>query len=338
MVDAAAGPIARWKSQPRRPALYADPVPPPPGPIPVTRSVEDFDLSALVAHKQATGTTVSVCLPARDEEATVGHIVATVRRTLMESTPLVDEVVVMDDGSLDATAEVAAWEGARVVGVDEVLADQGVGRGKGNAMWRSLHVTTGDLICWVDADIRNFGHHFVSGLLGPLLADPDIAFTKGYYRRPLHGEPSGGGRVTELVARPLLSTLFPELAGFIQPLSGEYAGRRALLEQVPFVEGWGVEFALLVDVVAHAGLGATAQVDLGVREHRNRSIEDLGPQATAIIITALRRAGLLDADRATLRRFTEAFEPETVEVEARERPPIMTVSEYRTKFDLDRVR
>jgi glucosyl-3-phosphoglycerate synthase len=322
---------------PTDPALYAGAVLPPPGLRPVPRSVEDFDLSTLVARKKATGTTISVCLPARDEEATVGHIVATVRRTLMESTPLVDEVVVMDDGSIDATAAVAAWEGARVVSVDDVLPEERHGRGKGNAMWRSLHATTGDIVCWVDADIRNFGHHFVSGLLGPLLTDPDLAFTKGYYRRPLHGEPSGGGRVTELVARPLISVLFPDLAGFIQPLSGEYAGRRSLLEQVPFVEGWGVEFALLIDVVTRAGLDATAQVDLGVREHRNRPLDDLGPQSTAIVVTALRRAGLLDADHATLRRFTEAFELELVDVEARERPPIATVADYRTRFDLDPV-
>ena len=212
-------------------------------------------------------------------------------------------------------------------------------------MWKSLHATTGDIVCWVDADIRNFGHHFISGLLGPLITDPDVAFVKGYYRRPLHGEPTGGGRVTELVARPLLSVLFPELAGFIQPLSGEYAGRRALLEQVPFVEGWGVEIGLLVDIVRSVGLGSTAQVDLGVREHRNRPLDELGPQATAILVTALRRAGLITgdatagdptaADHATLTRFTEAFEPAAVHVEVRERPPIATVPAYRAMFGLD---
>ena len=294
----------------------------------------------LLRLKQERGLTVSVCLPARDEEATVGQIVAMVRRTLVEAVPLVDEVVVMDDGSLDSTAEVAAWEGARVVAVDDILPETGAGSGKGNAMWKSLHATTGDLVCWVDADIRNFGHHFISGLLGPLITDPDIAFVKGYYRRPLHGEPTGGGRVTELVARPLLSVLFPELAGFIQPLSGEYAGRRSLLEQVPFVEGWGVEIGLLVDIVRSVGLGGTAQVDLGVREHRNRPLDDLGPQATAILVTALRRAGLITGhatagDHATLTRFTEAFEPTAVSVEVRERPPIASIPAYRATFGLD---
>lgn len=301
--------------------------------LPVPGCHEDFDPADLAARKRATGVGVSVCLPARDEEATVGHIVATVRRTLMEAVPLVDEVVVLDDGSTDATAEAAAWEGARVVAVDNVLAEAGPGSGKGNAMWKSLDACDGDILCWVDADIRNFGSHFVSGLLGPLLTQPEIGFVKGFYRRPLHGEPHGGGRVTELVARPLISSLFPHLARFVQPLSGEYAGRREILEAVPFVEGWGVEFGLLVDVVEKFGLGATAQVDLGVREHRNRPLEDLGPQATAIVVTALRRAGLegVRTDHAELLRFTEDYEPEAVNVETRERPPVCTFPEYRRK-------
>lgn len=304
----------------------------PPVLLPVPICAEDFDVAGLLREKRERGLTISVCLPARDEEATVGQIVATVRRTLMETVPLVDEVVVLDDGSIDSTAEVATWEGARVIAADEVLPEAGPGGGKGNAMWKSLQVTSGDLVCWVDADIRNFGHHFVTGLIGPLLTDPGIDFVKGYYRRPLHGEPTGGGRVTELVARPILSVLFPHLAGFIQPLGGEYAGRRSLLEQVPFVEGWGVEIGLLVDIVDRVGLGATAQVDLGVREHRNRPLEDLGPQATAILVTALRRAGLSQLDHAMLTRFTEAFEAETVGIEVRERPPIATLAAYRELF------
>jgi glucosyl-3-phosphoglycerate synthase len=292
----------------------------------------EIDVDALVAAKLARGLGISVCLPARNEEATVGHIVATIRRTLMELVPLVDEVVVIDDRSTDATAEAAAWEGARVLGVDEILPDTPRGSGKGNALWKSLHAAEGDLVCWLDADVRNFGSHFVTGLLEPLLGDPEIAFVKGYYRRPLHAEPTGGGRVTELMARPLLSVLFPELSGFVQPLGGEYAGRRDVLETVPFVEGWGVEIGLLVDVVTQVGLGAVAQVDLGVREHRNRPLDELGAQATAILVTALRRAGLADLDAATLTRFTEAFEAERIAIDASERPPIVTVPEYRDKF------
>jgi glucosyl-3-phosphoglycerate synthase len=300
--------------------------PPEPGHAPVV------DVDDLVARKQARGLGISVCLPARNEEATVGHIVATIRRTLMELVPLVDEVVVIDDRSTDATAEAAAWEGARVFGVDEVLPGAPRGSGKGNALWTSLYAAEGDLVCWLDADVRNFGSHFVTGLLAPLVNDPDVAFVKGYYRRPLHAEPTGGGRVTELMARPLLSVLFPELTGFIQPLGGEYAGRRDVLEAVPFVEGWGVEIGLLVDIVRQFGLGAVAQVDLGVREHRNRPLDELGAQATAILATALRRAGLTDADAATLTRFTEAFEVERIAIDTSERPPIIELPEYCEKF------
>jgi glucosyl-3-phosphoglycerate synthase len=218
-----------------------------------------------------------------------------------------------------------------VVSQADVLPDTGPGSGKGNAMWKSLDAASGDLVCWIDADIRNFRAHFVTGLLGPLLRDPETVFVKGFYQRPFHGERRGGGRVTELVARPLISTLFPPLAGFVQPLSGEYAGRREALEELPFVEGWGVEFGLLVEVVERYGIDAIAQVDLGVREHRNRTLEELGPQATAILVTALRRAGL-STDRAPshdLVRFDASGAPLTVPVEVRERPPIITVPAYR---------
>ena len=164
------------------------------------------------------GVRTAVIIPARNEEATVGTIVANVRRNLVDHVPLVDEVVVMDDGSTDATAEAAAWEGARVHAVDDVLPDLPRGSGKGNALWMSLHACEGDVIVWLDADVRNFGPHFVTRLLAPLLTDPAIGFVKGFYRRPLHGEATGGGRVTELMARPLISALFPHLSGFVQPL------------------------------------------------------------------------------------------------------------------------
>ncbi len=299
--------------------------------LPVPWRHDDFEPAELARAKAELGLTVTVCLPARNEEATVGHIVATVRRTLMEEVALVDEVLVLDDGSTDSTAAVASWEGARVVAAEAVLPETGPGSGKGNAMWKSLDAAEGDLLCWLDADIRNFGAHFVTALVGPLLTQPEVAFVKGFYRRPLHDQPSGGGRVTELMARPLISTLFPQLARFVQPLSGEYAGRRDVLETLPFVEGWGVEFALLVDVVERYGLAATAQVDLGVREHRNRTLAELGPQATAILVTALRRAGLV-AERtsaAELVRYSADFEPQAIAVEVRERPPIETIPEYR---------
>jgi glucosyl-3-phosphoglycerate synthase len=290
-------------------------------------------MASLVEAKARQDVRVSVCLPARNEEATVGHIVATVRRKLVERVPLVDEVVVIDDSSVDATAEVARWEGARVLTPAEALPDVPPGSGKGNALWSSLYACDGDILVWIDADIRNFRASFVSNLLAPLLADPQISFVKGYYRRPLYDQPSGGGRVTELMARPVLSLLFPYLTHIVQPLSGEYAGRRSVLETVPFIEGWGVEIGLLIDLVEKYGVRAMAQVDLGVREHRNRPLLELGPQAMAILVTALRRAGIPEIDgNAHLVRFDEQRTLESVPIEVRERPPIVELPSYREKF------
>jgi glucosyl-3-phosphoglycerate synthase len=294
----------------------------------------DPDAAQLATTKARLGLTVSVCLPARDEEATVGHIVRTVGRELVEDAGLVDEVVVLDDGSTDATAEAARRAGARVLAVEDVLPELPAGSGKGNALWKSLFVAEGDLICWLDADVRNFGPHFVTRLLAPLLADPAIAFVKAHYERPLHGEPSGGGRVTELMARPLLCALFPQLARFVQPLSGEYAGRREVLEAVPFVEGWGVELGLVIDIAERFGLDCIAQADLGVREHRNRSLDELAPQAMAVLVTGLRRAGVPANEIAsTFVRVVPHRERELVPVEVRERPPMISIPAYRTKLD-----
>jgi glucosyl-3-phosphoglycerate synthase len=292
-----------------------------------------LDAAALADAKARQGSKISVCLPARDEEATVGHIVATVRRNLMEHVELVDEVIVLDDGSSDATAEAARWEGARVHPVADVLPEVPAGSGKGNALWLSLYAAEGDIVCWVDADVRNFRSDFVARLVEPLISEPAVGFVKGYYRRPLFGRPTGGGRVTELVARPLLSALFPQLAHIVQPLGGEYAGRRSLLETLPFVEGYGVELGLLVDVANAFGATSIQQADLGVREHRNRSIEDLAPQAMEVLLTALRRAGVGRGDLpTTLVRFDDDHEKVLVPVEARERPPMLSVPAYREKF------
>jgi glucosyl-3-phosphoglycerate synthase len=301
----------------------------------VRRSRESRLLTGLAEAKAGQGHTVSVCLPARDEEATVGRVVATVRRSLVERLPLVDEIVVMDDGSTDATSDAARDEGAHVFRVDELLPELPPGSGKGNAMWKSLYVCRGDLLCWVDADIRNFRADFVTRLLAPLLGDTDVGMVKGFYRRPLDGEPTGGGRVTELMARPVLSYLFPLLTRFVQPLAGEYAARRSILETVPFVEGWGVEIGLLIDVVHRFGIQSVTQVDLGVRAHRNRPLDQLGPQALAILATALRRAGLDAGDppfAAELVRYDDDLAPERVPVVVRERPPMITVPAYCAKF------
>jgi glucosyl-3-phosphoglycerate synthase len=277
---------------------------------------------------------VSVCLPARDEAATIGAIVAAVRRELIERDGLVDEIVVIDDGSTDTTARVAASAGACVFAESSILPELPSGSGKGNALWKSLYVCRGDVICWLDADIRNFDTEFVTRLVRPLIDDPGVLFTKAYYRRPLNGEPNGGGRVTELVARPLLSHWFPGLRDIIQPLSGEYAGRREILDALPFVEGWGVELGLLLDLAQRYGPDAITQVDLGVREHRNLPVEELGPQALAIFLAALRRAGVGDVAplAAELVRFDDDHERVSVPVEVRERPPMRTVPAYRARF------
>lgn len=273
-------------------------------------------------------TTVSVCLPARDEARTVGAIVDRVRRELIERTGLVDEVLVLDDGSTDATADVAAAAGARVERVADLLPALGPGSGKGEALWKSVYAARGDIVVWCDADIANFDARFVVGLLGPLLSDPEIAFVKGFYDRPVDGQHGQGGRVTELMARPAVALLHPHLNGIVQPLSGEYAGRREVLEVVPFVQGYGVDLGLLIDVAARVGLHAMAQVDLGVRVHRNRPLEQLGPTALAVLQTALARAGSgASAPVPTLVR--PGVDP--VVLPHRERPPLASVAAYRIR-------
>lgn len=248
---------------------------------PATLSGADFGAGALVAAKR--GRRVTVCLPARDEEATVGAIVATIHRRLRVQHGLVDEIVVVDDGSSDATAAMARAAGARVVA--------GGGDGKGGAMQAGLAAAEGDVVVYCDADVRSFRAGFVVGLLGPLLTGDGVAFVKGFYDRPFDGRHGEGGRVTELMAKPALRVLLPALAGFAQPLAGECAARRDVLEQVPFVRGYGVDVALLVDVAERFGLVSMVQVDLGHRVHRNRPLAELGPQAEAVLRTVLARCG-----------------------------------------------
>lgn len=282
--------------------------------------VADVDLAELTAAKRRSGLTASVCLPARDEEATVGAIVTAVRRHLVEEAALVDEIVVVDDHSTDRTAVVAAEAGARVVDARTVLDHHGSGHGKGEALWKSLHASTGDLVAWVDADIVGFDHRFVVGLLAPLITDEEVDFVKGHYHRP-ESDGIGGGRVTELLARPLLAQFFPELAEIAQPLSGEYAGRRTLLERLPFVVGYGVDVALLVDAARAVGIDRIAQVDLGTRHHRNRTLDELGPQAFAVSQAILDRAGVRPAGPAILRRPGHA--PLSLDLD--ERPPVASL-------------
>jgi glucosyl-3-phosphoglycerate synthase len=238
----------------------------------------DVDVDALCKAKADAGVSISVCIPARDEALTVGGVVTNIRRDLVERHSLVDEILVVDDGSTDRTAAIAAGAGARVI--------SGPAAGKGDALWTSVATSTGDLIVWCDADVRGFDPRFVIGLAAPMLLDDDIDFVKGHYER-------NSGRVTELTARPVITLLFPHLAAFAQPLSGEYAGRRSLLEELPFTTDYGVDLGLLIDVADRIGLARIAQVDLGVRVHRNRPLEELTPQAEQVLRAALERAAMV---------------------------------------------
>ncbi|MFJ3883549.1 glucosyl-3-phosphoglycerate synthase [Streptomyces sp. NPDC090077] len=296
-------------------------------------SAADRPLDQLLDRKRAAGTTVSVVLPALDEEATVGEIVEIIRRDLIEAppVPLVDELVVVDSGSTDRTAEVAAKAGARVVHRDAILPRIPALPGKGEVLWRSLLATTGDVVCFVDADLRDFDSAFVSGIVGPLLTDPQVQFVKAMYDRPLGDTPGQGGRVTELVARPLLNLHWPRLAGFVQPLGGEYAVRRSLLERLPFPVGYGVELGLLVDALHTVGLDALAQVDVGVRLHRHQDGQALGRMAAAIYRTAqlrLSRGHLVRPELTQFERGPDGFVPRTYPVDTEERPPMAEIKEY----------
>jgi len=294
-------------------------------------SVTDRPLHKILAAKRATGQTVSVVLPALNEEETVGDIVAVIRHDLMRQVPLVDEIVVVDSGSTDRTSEVAAAAGARVVHRDEILPRVPAVPGKGEVLWRSLLVTSGDLVCFVDADLREFSPDFVSGIVGPLLTDPDVHLVKAMYDRPLGATAGQGGRVTELMARPLLNMHWPQLAGFVQPLGGEYAARRSLLEQLPFPVGYGVELGMLVDALHLVGLDALAQVDVGVRKHRHQDGQALGRMSAAIYRTAqlrLARGHLIRPSLTQFERVAGGFEPRTYSVDTEERPPMAEIAEY----------
>jgi glucosyl-3-phosphoglycerate synthase len=308
-------------------------------------SLAELDLDALLRAKRRGLHRISVVLPARNEEATVGHLVADLREHWMHRLPLVDELLVVDSDSTDATAAVARAAGADVVATTEVLPAHGTRPGKGEALWKSLAATTGDLVVFLDSDLIGDVAHYVPGLLGPLLTDPQVLYVKGCYTRPLEVDgriqPAGGGRVTELTARPLLNALWPELAGFVQPLGGEYAGRRSALEQVPFVGAYGVEIGLLIDLLWLGGLASLAQVDLGVRRHTSQDQEALGSMAGQVVSTVLARAersrpGHRRLDPSGLltqfRHDGTGFVPRSSPVAVDERPPMETISEYRTRW------
>ena len=268
------------------------------------------------------GRTVSVCIPCKNEAATIGALVQMLRDELVDRVGLVDELIVLDDNSTDATAAIAAAHGARVISVNVVNDVYGIGIGKGNALWATLAVSSGDFIVWCDGDVTTVEPSWVLGLLMPLLTAQDVSLVKASYHRPT--EHGGGGRTTELVARPLLSLFLPELTGLHQPLSGEFAGRRTAMEQIPFVQGWGVEIAMLADVAERFGPTAIAQVDVGERLHRHQTLERLGVQAAEVLATLLSRVGADKAfasDQLALLRPNGCAEALNLD----ERPPMRSV-------------
>src|SRR5580692_3768717 len=296
---------------------------------------QDWPARELVAAKRRLGLSISVVIPARNEERTVAGVVGAISRSLVTRLPLIDELIVIDSDSTDSTAELAAGAGAEVYRAAEILPAAGSFPGKGEALWKSLHVTTGDVLVFIDADLTSWGPHFVSGLLGPLLATPDVRLVKGYYSR-VRTEADGststeGGRVTELVARPLISLWWPELAGVVQPLAGEWAARRTLMESLPIPVGYGVELATLMDTVAGHGLDAVAQVDLGSRAHRHQANHDLAVMAAELLVVAERRrpaAARLEPGsvlRQYVREENGDVRPRARAVPVVERPPAATV-------------
>lgn len=273
--------------------------------------------------------TVSVCIPCRNEAATIATIVSQIRSRLVDvERPLVDELLVMDDGSVDKTASVAADAGATVVRVSDVLPATGPAKGKGNAMWASVAASTGDVVVWCDGDLTSFTPAYVERLVAPFVLDDNVAFVKGFYERPVDAAGEGGGRNTELVARPLLSLFFAELASVRQPLGGEYAATRTVLEELSFPTGYGVEIGLLIDAWRSVGAQRMMQVDLGVRRHRHQPLHELAAQALEIQHAVLSRAGL---DASVLATDPVLRQPgrSPRSVNCGERPPLRSVEEYR---------
>jgi glucosyl-3-phosphoglycerate synthase len=302
------------------------------------------EVAKLVDLKEKHGLTISLGLPALNEEATIGLVIRRVKTALMERVPLLDQMVVIDSDSTDRTREIATELGVPVVRHSEILPELGSHHGKGEALWKSLHVLDGEIVAWIDTDIRNIQPRFVFGLLGPLLREPRIGYVKGFYRRPIREGGTllaeGGGRVTELMARPLINLFFPELSGMIQPLSGEYAGRRALLESIPFFTGYGVEIGLLIDILEAAGLSAIGQVDLERRIHRNQPLANLSQMSFTILQAAIAKL----EERHRIELLTEVgrgmkvigqekdrFSLEVREVADAVRPPMRTISAYQER-------
>jgi glucosyl-3-phosphoglycerate synthase len=304
------------------------------------------DLHRLVEEKQKKNLTISLCLPTLNEEKTIAKEIIIMKSELMARYPLVDELIVIDSGSTDNTLNIARSFGADVYVANEILPDLDQFKGKGENLWKALYITKGDIIVYIDADIKNIHHRFAYGLIGPLLLDDHIKYVKAFYDRPISVgknkiRPTGGGRVTELVIRPLFSLFFPELTQIIQPLSGEYAGYREIFENIPFPIGYGVETSMILDIYEKWGLDVIAQVDLDRRIHRNQDTKALGRMSFAILKTFINRQkklGLIDFKEDLFDEIIQynlvnnEYQPEIRQIKGLERPPMVTIPEYREKF------
>jgi len=306
------------------------------------------DIGHLVELKEEKGLKISLCLPTLNEEKTIAKEIIIMKSELMTRYPLLDEIIVIDSGSEDRTLEIASEFGADVYEADHILPDLEKYRGKGENLWKALYVTKGDIIVYLDADIKNIHHRFAYGLIGPLLTNDTIKYSKGFYDRPIATgkneiRPTGGGRVTELVIRPLFSLFFPELTQILQPLSGEYAGFRELFEKIPFPIGYGIETSLIMDIFENWGLDVIAQVDLEKRVHRNQDTKALGKMAFVIIETFLKRLenlGRIELKKELLLQMIQYnlvgndYKPDILDWKAMERPPMIDIQDYRDKFNL----
>ncbi len=305
---------------------------------------EFWDIIKLVEEKEKKGMTISLCIPTLNEEKTIGKEVLILRSELMERYPLIDEFAVIDSGSKDKTLEVAGNYGADVYLSSDILPEVGDKRGKGENLWKAIHQLKGDVICYVDADISNIHPRFVYGLVAPLIKQEEVQYVKAFYDRPLNYSSglrsSGGGRVTEILIRPLFSLFYPELTNVIQPLSGEYAARREVLEIIPFPIGYGVETSHLLDLYEKFGLDAFAQTDLDRRVHRNQTTSALGKMSFGILQTFFNRLhaqGKID-QMPDMETFYRRFEVEdgvysqlVQEVVEEERPPMIEIEGYRNR-------
>jgi glucosyl-3-phosphoglycerate synthase len=302
------------------------------------------DISELVELKQQKNLSISLCFPTLNEEKTIGKSIVVMKSELIDRYPLLDEIAVIDSGSTDKTLSIARTFGADTYSASEYLTEDGSFTGKGENLWKALYLLKGDIIVYVDADISNIHHRFVYGLVGPLLKSDTVKFVKAFYNRPFKDAsgvvPTGGGRVTELLVRPLFSQFYPELTGIIQPLSGEYAGYREILEQIPFPVGYGVETGLLIDIYERWGLNVMAQTNLDFRIHRNQSLQSLGRMSFGIMQTFWKRIEQYKQTKIEpgsfilrqMKLLEEGYEINEFDIREKEREPIADLPAYREKY------